>query len=241
MTGSGEKNNVCAMNEKRTDVEAKYTALGHCNISLGIYLDSLYSVHEKEVNLDIVSNYEPQDNPFDGRTFLHNGIKTRTISHKQWKPSRDDSYLLTGIAPTTKEKIFNFFHKNFDINEAQYVSLVHKSSIVSHGVEFEGPVYISSGGVVAQFARLGKFVSIQRNVIVEHHTQIGEYSSIFSGANIGPSCKIGKNVKINMGATILNGLEIGDNAEIGAGALVTKSVPSNTLVYGCPAKIIKMI
>ena len=34
-------------------------------------------------------------------------------------------------------------------------------------------------------------------------------------------------------------LEIGENTVIGSGSLVTKSIPSNVLAYGIPAKIIK--
>lgn len=222
-------------------MKKKYTALGHCNISLGIYLDCIFSVHGKDVALDIISNYEPKDNPFEGRPFLHNEIETAIFPYKQWKPSEKDRYLLTGMAPSTKKKIFNFFLEHFNIEKSQYVSLIHSDALISHEVELEGAVFISSGGVVAQYARLGKFVSIQRNVIIEHHTEIGEYSSIFSGSNIAAKCKIGKNVIVCMGAIILNGLEIGDNAVIGSGALVTKSVPANTLVYGNPAKVIRTI
>ncbi|WP_455145001.1 hypothetical protein [Brachyspira pilosicoli] len=38
---------------------------------------------------------------------------------------------------------------------------------------------------------------------------------------------------------ILGGVTIGDNSIIAAGALVNKDVPSNVIVGGVPAKIIK--
>ena len=50
---------------------------------------------------------------------------------------------------------------------------------------------------------------------------------------------IGKNVSIGSNATILGGIKIGDNAVVGAGAVVTKNVPSNTIVVGNPAKELK--
>lgn len=52
---------------------------------------------------------------------------------------------------------------------------------------------------------------------------------------------IGKNVWIGSNATILPGVTIGDNAIIAAGAVVTKDVPSNVIVGGVPAKVIKSI
>ena len=52
---------------------------------------------------------------------------------------------------------------------------------------------------------------------------------------------IGNNVWIGGDATILPGVTIGDNVVIGAGSVVTKSFPSNVVIGGNPAKIIKEI
>ena len=53
--------------------------------------------------------------------------------------------------------------------------------------------------------------------------------------------KIGKNVWIGAHATILQGVIIGDNSVVAAGAVVTKDVPTNTVVGGVPAKTIKQL
>ena len=50
---------------------------------------------------------------------------------------------------------------------------------------------------------------------------------------------IGKNCFIAVGAIILPGVKIGDEVIVGAGAVVTKDVPSNTVVAGNPASIIR--
>ena len=52
---------------------------------------------------------------------------------------------------------------------------------------------------------------------------------------------IGKNVWIGRQTTILSGVSIGDNSIIGAHSLVNKDIPSNCIVGGIPAKIIKKI
>jgi acetyltransferase-like isoleucine patch superfamily enzyme len=49
---------------------------------------------------------------------------------------------------------------------------------------------------------------------------------------------IRKGASIGANATVLPGLSIGTNAMIGAGAVVTRSVPSNAIVVGNPAKIV---
>lgn len=49
---------------------------------------------------------------------------------------------------------------------------------------------------------------------------------------------IGKNVWVGTRATILDGVKIGDGAIIGAHSLVREDVAPNTVVAGCPAKVI---
>ena len=53
--------------------------------------------------------------------------------------------------------------------------------------------------------------------------------------------KIGKNCWIGNSVTILGGVELGDNVTVGANSVVTKSFPSNVVIAGCPAKIIRKI
>lgn len=50
---------------------------------------------------------------------------------------------------------------------------------------------------------------------------------------------IGDNVWIGGSATICPGVTIGDNVVIGAGAVVTRDIPSDVVVAGNPARIIK--
>jgi acetyltransferase-like isoleucine patch superfamily enzyme len=50
---------------------------------------------------------------------------------------------------------------------------------------------------------------------------------------------IGKRCFIAVNATILPGVHIGDEVIVGAGAVVAKSIPSNVIVAGNPARIIR--
>lgn len=50
---------------------------------------------------------------------------------------------------------------------------------------------------------------------------------------------IGRNCFIAVNAIILPGVKIGDEVIVGAGAVVTKDIPSNCVVAGNPAKIIR--
>lgn len=50
---------------------------------------------------------------------------------------------------------------------------------------------------------------------------------------------IGNDVWIGGGAIIMPGVTIGDNVVIGAGSIVTKNIPSNTVAFGNPCKVIR--
>lgn len=50
---------------------------------------------------------------------------------------------------------------------------------------------------------------------------------------------IGENCFIGINAIILPGVKIGDQVLVGAGAIVTKDIPSNSIVVGNPAKVVR--
>jgi acetyltransferase-like isoleucine patch superfamily enzyme len=50
-----------------------------------------------------------------------------------------------------------------------------------------------------------------------------------------------KGASIGTGATILPNTCIGENAIVGAGSVVTKDVPSNAIIAGNPAKILRIL
>ena len=52
---------------------------------------------------------------------------------------------------------------------------------------------------------------------------------------------IGNNVFIGVHSIILPGVTIGDNVVVGAGSVIAKSIPSNSIVAGVPARVINTI
>lgn len=52
--------------------------------------------------------------------------------------------------------------------------------------------------------------------------------------------RVCRGASIGSGAVIMGGVTIGEGALVGAGAVVTKDVPANTVVAGCPARFLRM-
>lgn len=76
---------------------------------------------------------------------------------------------------------------------------------------------------------IGKYTSLASAVLLTHDACRQMKADIF----IGDNCFLG------MRSIILPGIKIGNEVIVGAGSVVTKDVPSNCIVAGNPAKIIK--
>jgi len=94
----------------------------------------------------------------------------------------------------------------------------------------------------------GLFLGHPRGLVVNPSTIIGSNCSILQRVTLGgPNVTIGDNVEINAGAQVISNsrgegrLNVGDNVIIGAGAVVVKDVPSQSVVVGVPAKVVKRI
>lgn len=102
-------------------------------------------------------------------------------------------------------------------------------------------VFINSG---CRFQDQGG-ITIGDGALIGHNVVLATLNHDFApdkrSTTIPSPIVIGENVWIGANATIVPGVEIGDNAIIAAGAVVTKNVPTNTVVGGVPAKIIKRI
>lgn len=114
-----------------------------------------------------------------------------------------------------------------------------------------GPVTISEqsnvgiGSIIIGPVFIGRNTTIAQNVFIagENRKHTGTSAGLL-GASEAVEVKpvnIGNGVWIGAGAKVMPGVTIGDACIISAGAVVTKDVPSGSLVAGVPAKVIKMI
>jgi maltose O-acetyltransferase len=73
--------------------------------------------------------------------------------------------------------------------------------------------------------------------ILAHDASTGRHFKYTKIARV----RIGDNVFIGASAIVLPGVTIGDNVIVGAGSVISKDIPSNVVVAGNPAKIIRTI
>ena len=125
--------------------------------------------------------------------------------------------------------------------------------IAADDVELQssGKLIIGSGTTINRYSRIVAYDHIEMgdNVMLaefvtivdhDHKFSLDNNELVFSGYETKP-VKIGSNVWVGEKASILKGCTIGDNVIVAAHSLVTKDVPSNSIVGGVPAKILKVI
>lgn len=116
------------------------------------------------------------------------------------------------------------------------------------------------------FSEQGRNIRVGRNVFVNQGCTLNDIGGITLGDDVllGPNVSLissghpldpatrrkaivaapivlERNVWVGAGATILQGVTIGADAVVAAGAVVTRDVPSATLVAGVPARIVRSI
>lgn len=123
-------------------------------------------------------------------------------------------------------------------------------------------VSIGAGSIIECDCTIQDYVRIHSNCFIPEFTNIKNNAWIGPGvimtnvlhppcpifkkfAPLDEKCCIGPVIEqgaiVGAGSILLPGITIGENAVIGAGSVVIKHVPSDTVVAGNPAKIIKKV
>lgn len=155
------------------------------------------------------------------------------------KRSSELCFKINHTMPTSlecKKLIDDLFNNNIGegtiIHPPIFTLLADKIKIGKNVVIMNGFQCMSAGGL-----------TIEDNTMISLNCTIATNNHDFYERHI-ITCKqvyIKKNVWIGVNVTILPGVTIGENAVIGAGTIVTKDVPDNAVVVGCPAKVIKYL
>jgi len=88
------------------------------------------------------------------------------------------------------------------------------------------------------------YINAKYSVIIEDYVQVGSHCSIYSISTIDNKqgeVRLGKHCRIGSHSVIMPGVTIGENSIVGACSFVTTDIPENTLAYGIPAKVVRLL
>jgi acetyltransferase EpsM len=125
--------------------------------------------------------------------------------------------------------------KSFQIPEERFLTFTHPSCMIARSSRIGLGTLIMANSVVNSNAVIGKFCTIQSNVTIGHDSKMGDFNFIATQSTIG-NLVMGSRNFIGINSATNNFITIGDDCFIGMASNVVKSVPSNTQVYGNPAR-----
>ena len=128
------------------------------------------------------------------------------------------------------------------------------------------PARIEPGAIIREQVEIGKNAVIMMGAVINIGAVIGEGTMIDMGAVLGGRAIVGKNCHVGAGAVlagvvepasatpvviednvliganavVIEGCRVGQGAVVAAGAVVVSDVAPNTVVAGCPARVIKV-
>ena len=128
------------------------------------------------------------------------------------------------------------------------------------------PARIEPGAIIREQVEIGKNAVIMMGAIINIGAVVGEGTMIDMGAVLGGRAIVGKNCHVGAGtvlagvvepasatpvviednvmiganAVVIEGVRVGHDAVVAAGAVVVSDVEPNTVVAGCPARVIKV-
>ena len=198
-------------------------------------IDVLIKCYGKDISIRIVKNVVCNDST----PFKIDGPLYEEIDYTGWSHDFRDLFLGVGKL-SSKKTVFDFFHKNYSIDENRYCNVIHPGSDIAENTIIGYGNFFNYGVAVGPFSTIGNFVTVNRHAGIGHHAKISDFCVLNPGVNIAGFCEIGEDSIIGMGANVIDGIKIGSNVVIGAGSLVTKDIPDNVVAYGTPAKIIRI-
>jgi len=152
----------------------------------------------------------------------------------EYKDQKDVKFIFQLYRPDLlKERMA--LKDSYGIPEDRFYTFIHPSCMISRSAQIGVGTIIMANTVVNSNARIGKFCTIQSNVTIGHDSVMGDYNFIATQSTVG-NLVMGDCNFMGINSSSNNFITIGDDCFIGMASNVVKSIPSNTKVYGNPAK-----
>jgi acetyltransferase-like isoleucine patch superfamily enzyme len=116
---------------------------------------------------------------------------------------------------------------------------VQKNATIGKNCKISSHSFICEGVTIEDNVFVGHNVTFTNDIFPRATTPQGTLQTEADWSCVPTLVK--KGASIGSGVTLLCGITIGENAIVGAGSVVTKDVPSHTIVAGNPAKILREI
>jgi sugar O-acyltransferase (sialic acid O-acetyltransferase NeuD family) len=140
-------------------------------------------------------------------------------------------------SPTTYRRIPGVLEQ-LGLPVERYVTLIHPSAVVSRQATLGPGCVVYPHVTIAACARLGRFVTVLSQAVINHHAVLGDHVIVASHASISGGVHIGSSCYIGAACSIREGVSVGAGAMVGMGSVVLHDVRESSVVAGNPAELL---
>lgn len=120
----------------------------------------------------------------------------------------------------------------------KFISLIHSTATISANSTLGRGCIVAPSVSISCDVTIGDFVTLQRRATLGHDAVVGNYAHLNTNSFMGGFSRLGDLSTVWTGGILLPHVTVGDRCVVGAGCVVIRNVPSDTTVYGNPAKIL---
>ena len=121
----------------------------------------------------------------------------------------------------------------------QVATLVDRSSVISESAIIKEGCIINANAIVSSEAIINENCIVMFQAIVGHHANVGKHCVICPQATVGGFNNVGDESFFGLGSHVIQHVDVGSKSIVGLGAVAFKSIGSDTVVVGNPARITK--
>jgi sugar O-acyltransferase (sialic acid O-acetyltransferase NeuD family) len=203
------------------------TYLYGCGGHAKVIIDIVY--RQRQVITAIVD-----DNPPPGITEIY-GTPIYLAAEKLMKINIENSQWIAAIGNNRTRKHITHKIKNLGYS---FTTAIHPSAQIALGVEIASGTVVMANTAINSETQIKHHVIINTGTTIDHDCIIDDYCHIAPGCSLAGQVRLGRGVLLGVGTKVCPGVEIGEGTTCGAGSVVIHSLPSHSLAYGCPAKVV---
>jgi len=149
-----------------------------------------------------------------------------------YQPQPDDRMIVAIGDPVGKMQVAERLRER----HAKFLTLVHRSAVVSRGAVLGQGVVIAPHVYVGGGAVLGDFVVLNVSATVGHDAKVGAGCTLSCHCDLTGHVVVGAGVFMGTHACVIPKVHVGDWSYLGAGSVVIRNVEPRSRVFGVPAR-----
>jgi acetyltransferase EpsM len=147
----------------------------------------------------------------------------------------DVKYFFALYKPTCMQERVDLF-ENLKLPLKKFTNFIHPSAFIAPSARFGTGNVVCSNVTINSNSVIGNFNTFNGNVLWGHDSKLGNYNILAGNATVSSEIEIGNGNFIGLNSTIRDRVIIGDYNIIGMASSVLKSIGSNEIHIGVPAK-----